>query len=267
MVKSVRKELLYVISLPMEFDTITERIAMSVNDESEIAICRTSADLDHHAIWQAVQEAAEDSVRWIPFDMWQPGEKQVSKQLAKGLPHVALVWETWYFHRLGEYGGQEVHLGVDGVLYELDAALTVRRSYEPGDFSAETLESLRRYLGTLFRQSDDSEALFLAIETELARIAKNPRPKVLGIGCRRKVITDVPMPGDGRQHFRNDDGTKTFFETLRVWRLPYVDYLIDEKGRLVSLSRRHKELAVVHLRSIMERTRLRTLYMGLLQTK
>ena len=193
--------------------------------------------------------------------------KAVLKFAVPGLPYFREDCVPWHYHRLGTYGIHDVHLGIDGMLYTLNDSNHVDQMISASDLPIAAIDELSRKLPEYFKASDESEELYVAIEKELAEIVKHPRPKALGNAYSKRVIVDVPMPHDKCSYHPNPDGTRTHFNYLRVWRLPYTHYSVDQNGRLVEFSKVHKVLAVVHLRSIMERSKLRDLHSALRKTR
>lgn len=227
-----------------------------------------SADsIECWSLWNKVIASAQEVVRRVPFELWQPGYTEAIKLIRPGfVPYAVTEWRPQHYYHLGAYGQHDVYLGVDGGLYTLTENYYADQMLAAENFQIAEILRLEDALTGYFRLSDTNEALCVAIEQELARIAKPPRPASLGRGHKVGVIVEVPMPTDEWCQSAAVVGDSKFRDVLYVRQLPSGKYFIDDKARLVTRSPVHKVLAVVHLRSILQRTDLQQLLTTLKQT-
>lgn len=244
------------------FDDNPERTIM-VNRESQQTPALLSTEGRYcKKAWQNLEHAARDAVKYIPFDLWERGEKQVTNLTGAGMSHAVQEWKKWHFYKIRNAIRFPVHLGVDGMLYELDNELRPVRRYEASAFTYDEIRQLEYHFERLFRYSAPTERLHVRIETAIQKANTPPCSKILDTAYRVNIQVVVPMPGDRCKMSRETDGSILFREAVWVRRLKGTEYSIDEKDRLVS-SARYSRPTVVHLRSIMERERLRTLQKAL----
>lgn len=233
----------------------TKDTAMCELDELSEHLFHLSADGAECAQqWERLTKASRAAVGRIPFELWLQGFKDFPRIILPGhSPHLTTDWRHFHFHKVGAYGIHEVYLGVDGALYSLDSKNYVEQELSLRDFSYVKVVELANHLEDYFKSSDAAEALYVAIEHELARVSRAPRPKSLGTRYNRQVIVDLPMPGHKCIRLYDKADYVTFSERVYVQQLPECNrmYYVDEHGRLIKHSNKHHRFAVAHIRSIL----------------
>lgn len=234
-------------------------------DFDEQLPARSADGEDCHEQWESVTIAAQAAVCRIPYDLWLLGSAEGQRPVQQGFStaHMVFRWQPRHFRHIGVHGQHDVYLSVSGALCTLTENHCVDQYLTANDLVMADIEKLRKDLEAYLRPSRGHEALYVAIEQELTRVMRHPRPASLGVGHRCAVTVDIPLPQDRCMRLRKPNGSYRFSQYLYVWQLPYADYFVDDRGRLIGYSAEHHRLAVVHLRSIVRHDDLYVLLTGL----
>lgn len=218
--------------------------------------------------WHVAQERAAVAARRIPPVEWHMEAKLDRPDMTNIYPS-APRFAQQHFIELGMYdqcreAEPTVYLGADGKLY------TWAKS--PAHFMPLPERSGRRKLARIaadlerfYKLSDEHDALYLAITTELTRIADWRVFARTGFRRYATVFTSLHRVGDGCRRRFVPGGEAEYFDDLRVSAVPGLEYLIDEKGRLVAFSNHRKRLTVVEPCEIFALSDLRRIH-GRLET-